>query len=408
MLGFLNRILSIAFVLLFSYQFIFIIVSLFTKERESSYEFSYHRFAVLICARNEEAVIADLLGSLDRQTYPKDSYKVFVMADGCSDATARIAGSNKAIVYERSNDALSGKGYALEELLRRVEEDYADTFDAFLVFDADNILKSDYLEQMNISYCKGNRIIAGYINSKNYGSNWISAGYSLYLLRKNRFLNQSRQLLGISSAINGTGFLFSREIIKHWPYHSLTEDIEFTVDQVCQRNRIAYCRKAVLFDEQPTSFRQSFYQRLRWSKGYLQVIRKYSARLISGIIEGDFSCFDMLNTILSAYGLSIASLLLNAASFVCLLLLKRSIVPFVHDLLTGLIRSYLLLLVVGSITVIAEWKNIMASAFNRIRYLFTFPLFLASYVPIALFALFAKVTWVPIRHGIRLDNEKIC
>lgn len=408
MLGFLNRILSTVFVLLFSYQFIFIIVSLFMKEKESSCEFSYHRFAVLICARNEEAVIADLLDSLNRQTYPRDSYEVFIMADGCNDATARIARSRKAIVYERFNDVLRGKGYALEELLGRIEEDYADAFDAFLVFDADNILKNDYLEQMNISYCKGNRIIAGYINSKNYGSNWISAGYSLYLLRKNRFLNQSRQLLGTSSAINGTGFLFSREIMKNWPYHTLTEDIEFTVDQVCQRNRIAYCRKAVLYDEQPTSFKQSFYQRLRWSKGYLQVIGKYSAGLIAGIIEGDFSCFDMLNTILSAYGLSMLSVLLNVASFICLILLKQSVMPFVYDLMIGLIRSYLLLFIVGSITVIAEWKNIIASIFDRIRYLFTFPLFMASYVPIALFALFAKVTWVPIRHSIRLSGEKIC
>ena len=272
--GFLNQALSIAFIALFSYQLVFIIVSLLMKEKETDYVFSYHRFAVLICARNEEEVIGELLKSIYDQTYPKDWYKVFVMADNCSDRTAQIARENGAAVYERFNDELSGKGYALEELLRNIKEEYEDLFDAFLVFDADNILKNDYLEQMNISYCQGSRIIAGYINSKNYGSNWISAGYSLYLLRKNRFLNHARHLLGISSAINGTGFLFSREMLDEWPYHTLTEDIEFTVDQVCRHHHIAYCNKAVLYDEQPTTFRQSFYQRLRWSKGYLQVIGK--------------------------------------------------------------------------------------------------------------------------------------
>ena len=310
MLGFLNRMLSIVFAVLFSYQFVFIIVSLFMKEKEIDYEFSYHRLAILICARNEETVIGDLLKSISDQTYPKDQYEVFVMADNCSDHTAKIAKENGAVVYERFSDELQGKGYALQELLENIKDDYGDRFDAFLVFDADNILKNDYLEQMNISYCKGNRIIAGYINSKNYGSNWISAGYSLYLLRKNRFLNHARYLLGISSAINGTGFLFSREVLDDWPYHTLTEDIEFTVDQVCRHHKIAYCSKALLYDEQPTTFRQSIYQRLRWSKGYLQVIGKYSGRLLDGIAEGSFSCFDMLNTILSAYTNKRASLTL--------------------------------------------------------------------------------------------------
>ena len=312
---FFNRILSFFFAVLFFYQFVFIIVSLFMKEKKEDYKFSYHRFALLICARNEETVIKDLLDSIHDQTYPKEYYKVFLMADHCDDQTAQIARNCKVNVYERFNEELPGKGYALEELLKRIKNDYGDAFDAFLVFDADNILKKDYIEQMNLSYCKGNRIIAGYINSKNYGSNWISAGYSLYLLRKNRFLNHARSLLGLSSAINGTGFLFSREVLDEWPYHTLTEDIEFTLDQVCRHQKIAYCGKAMLYDEQPTSMKQSFYQRLRWSKGYLQVIKKYSYSLARGCMEKDFSCYDMLNTILSAYGLSMISLFLNTAFF---------------------------------------------------------------------------------------------
>ncbi len=173
----LNRILSAVFAILFSYQIFFVFISLFMKEKEADYAFSYHKLAVLVCARNEETVIGDLLASIANQTYPKDQYKVFVMADNCTDETANIARYKGAIVYERFNSELPGKGYALRELLRRINEDYEDEFDAFLVFDADNILKSDYLEQMNISYCKGNRVIAGYIISKNYESNWISAGY---------------------------------------------------------------------------------------------------------------------------------------------------------------------------------------------------------------------------------------
>lgn len=405
MLRQLANIISLLFAVMFSYQIVYYFVSLFMKRKEKSYDFRYHRYAVLICARNEEAVIADLLASINNQTYPKEYYRTFVMADNCSDRTAEIARENGAIVYTRHNELQVGKGYALEKLLSDIEQDFGDTFERYMVFDADNILKEDYIEQMNISYCQGNRIIAGYINSKNYDSNWISAGYSLFLLKKNRYLNNARYLLGLSCAINGTGFLFDRELIGNWNYHTLTEDIELSVDQACRHNRIAYCEKAVLYDEQPTSFRQSFYQRVRWAKGYLQVIRKYSLRLLKGIIDGDFCCYDMLNTILSAYGFSMITILLNIAELVMFFYLGVNVIPYIDSILQSLIKAYLLIYAVGLLTTLTEWNNIRSSAFHKILYTFTFPIFLATYIPIAFYALFARVTWVPIKHTLSVSRQ---
>ena len=403
----LRTLISVVFALMFSYQILYYFVSLFVRKKEKDYEFSYHNYAVLICARNEEAVIADLLQSLNNQSYPADRFHVFVMADNCSDDTAEIARENGATVYIRYNDRLVGKGYALEELLKNIERDYGDVFDGYMVFDADNILKEDYIEQMNISYCQGNRIIAGYINSKNYDSNWISAGYSLFLLKKNRYLNNARYLLGLSCAINGTGFLFDKKLTGNWNYHTLTEDIELSVDQACRHNRIAYCDKAVLYDEQPVSFRQSFYQRLRWAKGYLQVIRKYTSSLLKGIFEGDFSCYDMLNTILSAYGYSMLSILISIIEFAMLVYLGINIIPYVRTILAGLSKAYLVIYAAGLLTTITEWNNIKASSFHKILYTFTFPLFLATYIPIAFYALFARVTWVPIKHSLSVNRANL-
>lgn len=400
----LRSFISIIFVMLFSYQIFYYIVSLFVRKKEGQYEFRYHDYAVLICARNEEAVIADLLQSLNNQIYPAEHYEIFVMADNCSDSTAEIARENGATVYVRHNDKQVGKGYALEELLKNIERDYGDVIDGYMVFDADNIVKEDYIEQMNISYCQGNRIIAGYINSKNYDSNWISAGYSLFLLKKNRYLNNARYLLGLSCAINGTGFLFDKKLTGNWRYHTLTEDIELSVDQACRHNRIAYCDKAVLYDEQPVSFRQSFYQRLRWAKGYLQVIRKYTSSLLKGIMDGDFSCYDMLNTILSAYGFSMISILISIIEFAILVYLGINVIPYVRTILASLAKAYMIMYAAGLLTTVTEWNNIKASRFHKILYTFTFPLFLATYVPIAFYALFARVTWVPIRHTLSANS----
>ena len=72
-------------------------------------------------------------------------------------------------------------------------------------------------------------------NSKNYGTNWISAGYALWFLRESRFLNGARMKLGTSCAISGTGFLVSSKMIQKdggWKYNLLTEDIEFSTDHI--------------------------------------------------------------------------------------------------------------------------------------------------------------------------------
>lgn len=147
-----------------------------------------------------------------------------------------------------------------------------------------------------------------YRNSKNYGDNWISAGYALWFIRESRYLNNSRMLLGTSCAVSGTGFLFSRQVMEStngWKFHLLTEDIEFSVHHILQGRKIGFCADAVLYDEQPVTFRQSWRQRLRWARGFLQVFRKYGFGLVKGIGKGHFSCYDMSMTVMPAYILTV-------------------------------------------------------------------------------------------------------
>lgn len=404
--GLLNMIVPILYILLLSYRIFYIPVSLFLKKKERDCSFSYHDYGILICARNEEDVIADLLDSIQRQTYPKDHFETFVMADNCADRTALIAKEKGVNVYERHDLERIGKGYALEKLLKDIERDHGERFDAYIVVDADNIMKEDFIEQMNLNYCKGECIIAGYIASKNYDSNWISAGYSLFLLHKNRFLNNARHILGSGCAINGTGFLFDRKLIGEWNYHTLTEDIELSVDQASRGHRIGYCEKAIVYDEQPTSFRQSFLQRSRWAKGYLQVMKKYSIFLMKGIAEGDFTCWDMWNTVCSGYFLPLLSVAACLFRFLYLIGKGGNLSVFLWTLGSSLLRTYLCVFLTGILTVVCERKNIHASVFLAFLYTLTYPLFLATYLPIAVYALFAKVSWAPIRHTLSLSQTE--
>ena len=364
-----NYIIAVVFFVCYTYQFLYIPVPWLLAKRKAAkaaaLEATPHNYAVLICARNESAVIADLIGSLRSQTYDQSLLHIFVLADNCTDDTSDIARSAGATVYERFNNVQVGKGYALQTLLGHLEQDYPAGFDGYFVFDADNILDPDYIAAMNRTFSQGHDIVTSYRNSKNYGDNWISAGYALWFLRESRYLNHARSLLGTSCAVSGTGFLFSRAVLEEtgpWPFHLLTEDIQFSVHEILQGRKVAFAPDAVLYDEQPTTFRQSWRQRMRWSQGYLQVFRDYGARLLRGIFRGSFSCFDMSMAIMPAFVLSTVSILVNLTLGVVGALAGDNLLVAFESVGQMLLNMYLTLLVLGGITTITEWKNIRTSA----------------------------------------------
>lgn len=405
-----NFIIAAVFFICYFYQFIYIPTALFKKEPPHKKE-KRHRFAVLISARNEEKVIGELIKSIHSQTYGMENIRIFVIADNCTDSTARVARNSGAIVYKRFNTEKVGKGFALEELLNHIFEDYPKNyFDGFFVFDADNVLDENYIFEMNKTFSDGFNIITSYRNSKNYGDNWISAGYSLWFLRESRYLNSARFLLGNSCAVSGTGFFFSRGIYEKcggWNFHLLTEDIEFTVHNIINGEKIGFCKNAVLYDEQPILFKQSWHQRLRWAKGYLQVFGKYGTSLFKGILRGDFSCFDMAMNIMPAAVLSVACAAINGIAAVVSILSGESLSPILFSLSESIFNMYLTLFVICAITTVTEWKQIHTNSLKKIFYTFTFPLFMFTYVPISLSAIFMKVEWKHIEHNVKISAAEL-
>ena len=104
-----------------------------------------HKFMAIIPAHNEEAVVGNLVESLKNQTYNKELYDIYVIADNCTDNTARIARDAGAIVYERFDETKKTKGYALDWFLQQKIEENAD-YDALFIFDADNIVDKDFIK----------------------------------------------------------------------------------------------------------------------------------------------------------------------------------------------------------------------------------------------------------------------
>ena len=416
----LQFVLFIFFTAAYAYQFVYLAVGLFGKGKQVRQDAKLHRYAAIISARNEEGVIGDLVKSLKAQNYPAHLLDVFVVADNCTDSTASVARKAGATVYERFNKVQVGKGYAMDWLFHRIFEDKGEqTYDAFFVFDADNLVDPNFVREMNKMFDTGEyAALTSYRNSKNFCDNWISAGYALWFLREARFLNRPRTQLGVNCAVSGTGFLIAGDVIREdggWPYHLLTEDIEFSIACAVRGRKIGYCGTAVVYDEQPVQFRQSWDQRMRWSKGFYQVDAKYTAPLLHGCTRGGkrgASCYDMLMTVAPCNLVTIG--VLGLALFACLSSLSqpafityRVLRMLGRIILTTLRGVSFSLFLFGAFTMAAEWKKIKGETWKKILYVFTFPLFMLTYIPISLAALVGKVEWKPIRHGLaKAQKEK--
>lgn len=247
-----------------------------------------HKYAILIAARNEKNVIGNLIDSINKQDYPKELLTIFVVADNCTDNTAEIARNHGAICYERFDEEHKTKGFALQYLLEKIEEDYGRmSFEGYFIFDADNLLNTDYISKMNNAFDAGEKIITSYRNTKNFDENWIASTYALHWLRSVRVNHRARSIFRLATNIQGTGFLFTSEIVKDgWKYTSLTEDRALTADAVAQGYQITYQDEAEFFDEQPTSLKVALRQRLRWSKGHLQAFAESGPYLFLNIFLG--------------------------------------------------------------------------------------------------------------------------
>ena len=409
---FFSNIISLIFVLMYLHQFFYLIYGTFRKFKLPNKEFKLHKIGIVISARNESKVIGNLIKSIQANDYPKELYNIFVIADNCTDNTADICRELGCIVFERNDLEKIGKGYALNFLFNRLhnERQFAPIVpEAYIVLDADNIIKPNFITEMNKVYDSGYEMVTSYRNTKNFGKNWITAGYGYWFLHEAKHLNNSRMALKSSCAISGTGFLISTDVVKeydNWSFFTLTEDIQCSTEYAMTKRKIGYSGDAELFDEQPETLRQSWRQRERWAKGFYQVFGKNGRKLIGKALT-NFSCWDILTTIFPALiitmlliiglpvcsiiGLCIGDYLSAGYAWVCLGL--------------NFLYLYVIMFVIALLVLITEGKKIKTTWPRKIFHLFTFPFFMFTYIPISISAAFKKVTWKPIVHTANISIE---
>ncbi|NFD78420.1 glycosyltransferase [Clostridium botulinum] len=264
----------------------YLILSLFGiyKKRDNGAEncTPKKKFALVVAAHNEEMVIGKIIESLEALDYPKNLYDIFIIADNCTDNTAKIAKTYDGVyVCERNVPDKRGKGYALEWMFSKLfnmDKDY----DAIAIFDADNLVSKNFLKEMNYKMLKGYKVVQGYIDSKNPNDSWITGSYSIAFWTANRLFQLARANLGLSNQIGGTGFCMDSETLKElgWGATCLTEDLEFTCKLVLNGHKVGWAHNARVYDEKPLTLKQSWNQRKRWMQGFADVSSRFFTKLI--------------------------------------------------------------------------------------------------------------------------------
>lgn len=271
-----------------------------------------HRFSIAVPAHDEGRVIGETVATLRQLDYPADRFDVYVVADHCTDDTARVAKAAGAICFERSDGPRSGKAAALGWLFERMWE-AGEGHDAVVVFDADTQVDSGFLRAMDARLERGEKIIQGQHRIRNPRDGWYPALCWVMFVIDNRINNQGRVNLGLSAKNMGDSICLRAGILREMGWGAgLTEDYELRMRLLEQGHRIAYEPRAIGYGEAPANWAIARKQRERWLAGTYQSSRSHLGRMVRLALRRPTPALvdAILQAILPAY----STLLLAAAA----------------------------------------------------------------------------------------------
>ena len=400
MFNILLGVISVFFTLYGLYYGITGLFAFFKRKEETISNKKKNKFSIIIAARNEEAVIGNLIDSLNKQNYPKDKYDINVIVNNSTDNTYKVSKKHGANTI-KCEVPVKSKGEVLHYIFNKFKDK---DNDAYVIFDADNIVHPDFLKYMNDSLNKGYKVAQGFRDSKNYQDNWLSGSYALFYYIQNFFFNLSRKKINSSASINGTGFMVEKKFIEKLDFSpiTLTEDVELTTVCAIHNEKIDFQDKAITYDEHPTNFKVSLKQRLRWSKGNLQCWKYYHKDLVKSFRKNhNLACVDMYLNNLAAF-IQVLSFVVLGIGFIEKLIVEK--VSFTLFGLFGMLLSYLGTFIVSLFVTIYNKKSVTAMMSSLIL----FSIFMITWFPINVVSLFKKeIKWEHIGHNRSVNIDDI-
>lgn len=354
-----------------------------------------HNYAILIPARNESLVIEKLLISIENQTKKIKPEDVYVIVETKKDKTVSIVEKHKMTIVYRKNLNKKRKGFALDDAIKEILKSNK-KYDAYFIFDADNILDKNYIKEMTKSFDEGYDIGIGYRNTKN-SKNLVSAASALTFSMINTIGNKRKSKYTNNLIISGTGYYIKGTIIESWkgfPFNSLTEDYELSLYSILNNLTTTYNDSAIYYDEQPEIFDVTIIQRSRWVKGYFDARRNYIHKIRKSISKKDKNYASKITALIGVNPL--ITLIIGI-----LLLLIDSITSFKNFIISLLIIFILIYitLMIFTYIIIKKEENKLDIKVSKILLIFYNPFYLLSYIYCLYIAITKKdLGWQEIKH----------
>lgn len=267
----INDVLLVLIGIAFTAQ-LFFILFFFVKEKVYPKAKIKHRFGILIPARNEEDVIGKTVSELlNKQNYPKELFDVYVVADNCTDDTARVAREAGATVFVHTDNEPSHKraSYALKYGFQKILE-LKKGYECFIKFDADNLADPNFIDIMNDAFENGVKCARCFENSSNINQNMISKCSAIYYLRDCRLACRVRERAHLDCMVNGAGMMVSADIIERidgWDAMSTSDDAEFGMNRILEGIRVHYVEDAIVYEEQSPTLKDTWNRYVRIGHG---------------------------------------------------------------------------------------------------------------------------------------------
>lgn len=391
--------------LIFSLYFVITGLFAFKKYKIKKISDKKNKFAILIACRNEEKVIGALIDSLKVSNYDSKFYEIVVLPNNCTDNTEEVAKSKNVRVV-KVTEPVKTKGEVLRYAFKKLKNE---SYDAYIILDADNLVHKNFITKMNDALNSGYQVAQGFRDAKNPQDNWITGSYTIFYYIQNFFFNKARMSMNASAAINGTGFMISKSIIDNYGFNTktLTEDSEFT--GICALNnvKIGFVKDAVTYDEHPLNFKDSWRQRKRWSSGSLNCLSIYFKPLLKQFFTTfKLSALDML-LFYSTPLIQVISFALTSSLFIFHIIRGLLINQFYYDLssIYFFIGLYIMNVILNIFIIKLYGKKIK----DHYKGIFAFPFFVLTWIPINIASLFRRTKkWDEIKHTrtIKLESLK--
>ena len=274
-----------------AYPLIYSLASLGTRKSYYPTANKQHKFAILFPAYKEDRVILPVVESFLQQHYPQELYKVIVISDHMQETTnERLA--QLPITLLKANYENSSKAKALNFAMDHFERD---EFDAVVILDADNIVDTNFLLEINKVFDAGVQAIQAHRNEKNRNTD-IAVLDGLSEEVNNSIFRRGHVRLGISSALIGSGMIFNYQWFHDNVKHLVTtgEDKELEVLLLKQRIFIEFLDEVYVYDEKTQGEKGFYNQRRRWLATQFAQWGRVFKDLPQAILSGNIDYSDKL------------------------------------------------------------------------------------------------------------------